>query len=153
MSKANGKSRQFHSVPPIAPISPRNSMRPLPTGRIGNLSRLPKQLRFFAGGDNSVRGYGFESLGERNAAGAVVGGKHLLTGSIEYEHPVRDDWGLALFVDTGNAFNDWDSIDLKTGAGFGARWKSPIGPVRVDVAWPVDDFSDPHLHLNIGPDL
>lgn len=121
--------------------------------RIGNLSKLPKSLRFFAGGDNSVRGYGFESLGERNAAGAVIGGKHLLTASLEYEHPLKDDWSMALFVDTGNAFNDWKRMDLKTGVGFGARWKSPIGPVRVDLAWPTTDFADPHLHLSIGPDL
>jgi translocation and assembly module TamA len=44
-------------------------------------------------------------------------------------------------------------MDLQTGVGFGARWRSPIGPVRVDVAWPTDDFSDPHLHLSIGPDF
>ena len=121
--------------------------------RVDSLSQLPKSLRYFAGGDNSVRGYDFESLGEKNAAGAIVGGKHLLIASLEYEHPLKDDWGLALFVDTGNAFDDWNNMELQTGVGFGARWKSPIGPVRVDLAWPTDDFSDPHLHLSIGPDL
>jgi translocation and assembly module TamA len=115
--------------------------------------QLPKSLRFFAGGDNSVRGYGYESLGPKNDAGAVIGGKHLLVASLEYEYLFKDPWGAALFVDTGNAFNDWNNMDLQTGVGFGARWRSPIGPVRVDVAWPTDDFSDPRLHLSIGPEF
>ena len=120
---------------------------------IDDVTLLPKSLRFFAGGDNSVRGYGYEELGPKNDAGAVIGGRHLFTASLEYEYLFKDPWGAALFVDTGNAFNDWDKMDLQTGVGFGARWRSPIGPVRVDVAWPTDDFSDPHLHLSIGPDF
>ena len=115
--------------------------------------QLPKSLRFFAGGDNSVRGYGYESLGPKNDAGTVIGGIHLFTASLEYEYLFKDPWGAAIFVDTGNAFNDWGKMDLQTGVGFGARWRSPIGPVRVDVAWPTDDFSDPRLHLSIGPDF
>ena len=120
---------------------------------IDDVNQLPKSLRFFAGGDNSVRGYGFESLGPQNSAGAVIGGKHLFVASLEYEYMIRDPWGAALFVDTGNAFNDWGKMDLQTGVGLGARWRSPIGPVRVDVAFPTDDFGDPHLHLSIGPDF
>ncbi|MEJ2316183.1 MAG: autotransporter assembly complex protein TamA [Gammaproteobacteria bacterium] len=120
---------------------------------IDDVNLLPKSLRFFAGGDNSVRGYGYESLGPKNNAGTVIGGRHLFIASLEYEYMIKDPWGAALFVDTGNAFNDWQNMDLQTGVGFGARWRSPIGPVRVDVAWPTDDFSDPHLHLSIGPDF
>ncbi|MGD9095170.1 MAG: autotransporter assembly complex family protein [Chromatiales bacterium] len=120
---------------------------------IDDVNLLPKSLRFFAGGDNSVRGYGYESLGPKNNAGTVIGGKHLFIASLEFEYLFKDPWGAALFVDTGNAFNDWQNMDLQTGVGFGARWRSPIGPVRVDVAWPTDDFSDPHLHLSIGPDF
>ena len=120
---------------------------------IDDVNLLPKSLRFFAGGDNSVRGYGYESLGPKNDAGAVIGGRHLFIASLEYEYLIKDPWGVALFVDTGNAFNDWETMDLQTGVGFGARWRSPIGPVRVDVGWPTDDFSDPHLHLSIGPDF
>ena len=120
---------------------------------IDDVNQLPKSLRFFAGGDNSVRGYGYESLGPKNSAGAVIGGKHLFVASLEYEYMIRDPWGAALFVDTGNAFNDWGKMDLQTGVGLGARWRSPIGPVRVDVAFPTDDFGDPHLHLSIGPDF
>lgn len=120
---------------------------------IDDINLLPKSLRYFAGGDNSVRGYGYESLGETNADGAVIGGKHLLVASLEYEYTFKDPWGAALFVDVGNAFNDWGDMSLKTGVGFGARWKSPIGPVRVDIGFPTEDFGDPHLHLSIGPDF
>lgn len=120
---------------------------------IGKLDDLPKSLRFFAGGGQSVRGYSYESLGEENDDGTVIGGKNLLVGSIEYEHPIIDKWSAAVFADTGNAFNDWESQDLKLGMGFGARWKSPVGPVRIDIGFPQDQLADPRLHLSIGSDL
>ena len=120
---------------------------------IGDLKILPKSLRFFAGGGQSVRGYAFESLGESNTDGSIVGGQHLLTSSLEYDYPVMDGWGVAAFIDAGNAFNNWKSQDLKLGMGIGARWRSPVGPVRIDIGWPKDRFADPRLHLSIGADL
>ena len=120
---------------------------------IGGLDILPKSLRFFAGGGQSVRGYAFESLGESNSEGSIIGGQHLLTSSIEYDYPIVDGWGAAVFIDAGNAFNDWKSPDLKLGAGIGARWHSPVGPVRIDIGFPKDRFADPRLHLSIGADL
>jgi len=116
---------------------------------------LPISLRYFAGGGNSVRGYTYDSLGEPNpdVEGKVIGGKNLLNLSLEYQHPITDEWSAAAFVDAGNAFHDWGDYKLKVGAGFGARYKSPIGPVRIDIGFPVDDFKDPHLHLSIGSDL
>ena len=118
-----------------------------------DLNEVPKSLRFFAGGANSVRGYGFESLGEKNADGEVIGGKHLLTSSVEYEHPLVDKWSAAAFVDAGNAFDDTSKLTMKVGAGFGVRWKSPLGPVRADLAVPKDDTSDVHFYFSLGPDL
>jgi translocation and assembly module TamA len=118
-----------------------------------DLNDMPKSLRFFAGGQNSVRGYDFESLGETNAAGEVIGGKHLLTGSVEYEHPVADKWGAAAFVDAGNAFDNTAHMSMKVGAGVGVRWKSPLGPVRADIAVPKDNQSDIHFYFSLGPDL
>ena len=115
---------------------------------------LPASLRFFAGGDNSVRGYAYKSLGPVDASGDVVGGRNLLTTSLEYEHPVHgDDWWAAAFVDAGNAF-DTDRIELRAGYGFGLRWYSPIGRVRLDVAVP-DDTRDDYwrLHFGLGADL
>lgn len=117
-----------------------------------DFTELPKSLRFFAGGDNSVRGYSFESLGPRNAGGEVVGGQHLVLLSFEAMYPVRgDDWFGAAFVDVGNAFDETSDMDLKTGAGVGVRWRSPIGMVRIDVAVPFDGSNRrPRLHLGIG---
>jgi len=125
------------------------------TSIVKNLDDLPKALRFFSGGGNSVRGYTYESLGEPNpdVEGKITGGKNRLNLSLEYQYPVTDQWSAAAFVDAGNAFNDWGNYKLYIGMGVGARYKSPIGPVRIDIGFPKDDFKDPHLHLSIGSDL
>ncbi len=116
---------------------------------------VPKSLRFFAGGDNSVRGYGFESLGPKNDQGQVIGGRYLLTASAEVMHPVYgEDWFGALFVDCGDAFDHRGEIDLSTGLGVGLRWRSPIGMVRLDLAHPLDAASSSvRLHIGIGADF
>lgn len=119
-----------------------------------DFSSLPPQLRFFAGGDRSVRGYGYQSIGPKNAYGRVIGGKNLLVGSSEVEHYFTKQWGMAAFVDAGNAFDGTD-YRPKIGAGLGVRWLSPVGMIRVDVATPVHN-PDEHgveLHVVIGPDL
>ncbi len=115
--------------------------------------KLPASLRFFAGGDHSVRGYTYKSLGPEDDEGNVIGGRHYLAGSIEYEHIIKGNWSAAVFYDTGNAINSL-SDPLKQGAGFGIRWKSPVGPIRVDLAFPLSESDDPwRIHLNVGPDL
>jgi len=119
-----------------------------------NFEQLPASLRFFTGGDASVRGYAFNQIGPTDADGVVIGGKNLLVGSLEYEHRIWENWSLAAFVDSGDAF-DGTSPDLKTGAGFGLRWRSPVGPVRIDFASgldrpPGDVF---RFSFSIGPDL
>jgi translocation and assembly module TamA len=125
----------------------------LGTSKVDDFDSLPKSLRFFAGGGASVRGYGFEALGDTNQDDQVIGGKHLLELSLEYQHPITDEWSAAAFIDAGNAFSDFKDSKLKVGVGFGARWRSPIGPVRIDVGFPKDDFKDPHLYLSVGSDL
>jgi translocation and assembly module TamA len=121
-----------------------------------DFSRLPLSMRFFAGGDNSVRGYEYESLGPRDAVGRLIGGDRLLEAGVEYEHPIRDAWAAAVFVDAGNAFLGSD-VHARVGAGIGGRWFSPIGPVRFDIAWPVNldpgEERSPRLHISLGPDL
>jgi len=119
----------------------------------GQLADIPKTLRFFAGGQTSVRGYDLESIGETDANGVVIGGKNLLVGSVEYEHPFADKWSAAAFVDTGKAFNQWNKVGNKVGEGVGLRWKSPLGPVRADLAVPKGDLRSPHFYLSLGPDL
>ena len=120
----------------------------------GTFDELPKSLRFFAGGGNSVRGYGYRDLGARNDEGDVIGGRQLLTASLEYQHPVVDDWSAAVFVDAGNAFDQWNDPGLKLGYGVGARWRSPVGAVRIDLGFPEGgSLSDFRLYLNVGSEL
>jgi translocation and assembly module TamA len=117
---------------------------------------LPPRIRFFAGGDSSVRGYRFQTLGERDSAGNVIGGEALRTVSLELDQRVSDKLGglgVAVFGDAGNATRSF-SEKMKKGAGWGVRWKSPIGMVRADMAWALDLPRTPiRFHLNIGPDL
>jgi len=114
---------------------------------------LPSSIRFFAGGAQSVRGYAYKSLGPLDADGLVTGGKYLLVGSIEAEHSFKNKWGVAAFYDVGNAINNiYD--DLEKGVGVGVRWKSPVGPVRVDLASAISRDGNPlRIHITIGPDL
>jgi translocation and assembly module TamA len=119
-----------------------------------DFAALPPQLRFFAGGDRSVRGYGYQSIGPRNSTDRVIGGHHLLVASTEVEHYFTRNWGMAAFVDAGNAFSGTD-YRPKVGAGLGLRWRSPVGMIRVDLGTPIHDdrAHGIQLHLVIGPDL
>lgn len=115
--------------------------------------KLSPSLRFFAGGDNNLRGYGYESISPRDESGALTGAKYMLTTSLEYQYRVYGDWWGALFYDYGDAFND--TPDFKRGTGAGVRWASPVGPIRLDIAWgldeePVDEFK---IHFTLGPEL
>ena len=117
------------------------------------LSKLPSSFRFFAGGDNSIRGFDIEALGPRNADGRVIGGKYLAVGSIEYEHNIYKKWSAALFTDFGNAFNKFEGT-VEYSVGVGVRWQSPVGLVRFDLASGISDSDYPvRLHIIIGPDL
>ncbi len=114
---------------------------------------LPASVRFFAGGDRSVRGYDFETLGPVDADGNVIGGSHLVTTSLEVDRRFRDTWALAAFVDSGTAFNNMD-LDFSTGVGIGIRWYSPVGPIRFDLAHGLDNADDDfRIHISLGPDL
>ncbi|NIR43240.1 MAG: outer membrane protein assembly factor [Gemmatimonadetes bacterium] len=114
---------------------------------------LPPSIRFFTGGDRSVRGYSYQSLGPRDRAGNVIGGDGLLTASLELEHLFLEHWGAAVFFDTGNAVDLLD-VSLKHGAGAGLRWLAPIGMVRLDAAFALSRDGTPiRFHLIIGPDL
>ena len=86
--------------------------------------------------------------------GNVVGGADKLVGSIEFDQRVFDNWSVAAFVDTGNAFDSFKDLSLKTGVGAGIRWYSPLGPIRLDVGVPLDDAPDSfRIHITLGPDL
>jgi translocation and assembly module TamA len=112
---------------------------------------LPPTLRFFTGGDASVRGFGYLSLGPRITK-LTIGGPNLVVGSLETDFRVMPRWAVAVFTDAGNAFDE--TLDLEQSIGAGIRWLSPVGLIRVDVAQPVTRTdATPRLHLSIGPDL
>jgi translocation and assembly module TamA len=118
------------------------------------LTDLPPSLRFFAGGDQSVRGYSYQSLGPRNDAGQVIGGKQLLTGSIELERALFKHWGVSLFYDAGNAFNSFSGARLLQGAGVGLHYYSPIGSLNLSLARQLAvDNPGFHIHFTVGFEL
>jgi len=115
--------------------------------------KLPPTERFFAGGDQSVRGYSYQGIGLRDARGRVLGGTRLAVGSVELEYRFLQKWGVATFYDAGGA-SDRLLHDIKEGTGVGLRWLSPIGMIRLDAAVAVDEPGRPkRLHFSIGPDL
>jgi translocation and assembly module TamA len=120
---------------------------------VEEFAKLPPSLRFFTGGDNSVRGYEYNALGSKDEQGNVIGGRHLAVGSVEYEHRLNERFSLAAFYDAGSAF-DGDGVDLNEGAGIGLRWRLPFGTVRLDLANALSRDGRPwRMHLNVGPDL
>ncbi|WP_051918133.1 autotransporter assembly complex family protein [Thioalkalivibrio sp. ALJ1] len=120
---------------------------------VDSVQDLPTSLRFYAGGDASIRGYGYQRVGPRNEDGDVTGGRHKVVGSLEYDYPVVGNWSAAAFVDAGNVVNEWDEFDPVYGVGFGVRWRSPVGPIRVDLAHGPDSDDDFRIHFSMGPDL
>lgn len=121
---------------------------------VNDFDALPPELRFFAGGDRSVRGFDYQEIGEQNANGGVIGGKYLTVASAEFEHYFLPNWGIAAFADVGDAYSS--SPNANVGAGLGLRWRSPVGIVRVDVAVPVvTDLEEDgvRFHIMVGPDL
>jgi translocation and assembly module TamA len=114
-----------------------------------SVTDLPNLYRFKAGGSTSVRGYGFERLSNNG-----IGSNHIVTASAELEMLIRPNWSVAAFVDVGNAFNEWDDVDLKKGFGAGIRWYTIAGAVRVDFAKALDLPDEPwRIHFTIGTNL
>ena len=112
---------------------------------------IPSTLLFRAGGDGSVRGFGYQSLGVRQGD-AIVGGRYLATGTVEGIHwlgPKYPQWGVAVFVDAGNAGNRFSDLSPQVGYGTGARWRSPVGTLNFDVARGVQNGSV-RLHFSLG---
>ncbi|MFN1514327.1 autotransporter assembly complex protein TamA [Vibrio owensii] len=115
--------------------------------------KLSPSLRFFAGGDNNIRGYGYESISPKDSSGALTGAKYMVTSTLEYQYRVTGNWWGAVFYDIGDAFNE--TPVWKSGAGVGIRWASPVGPVSFDFAWGLDTEPDPEfrIHFSLGPEL
>ncbi|TXT39739.1 MAG: surface antigen (D15) [Comamonadaceae bacterium] len=115
---------------------------------------LPSTQLFLAGGDNSVRGYGLHDIGVKLADGSITAGRMLTTGSVEWQRPIRlndqlSDWESTVFVDAGAVDNQLSKLRAKLGVGLGARWKGPVGPLQIDLAYGVD-VRRFRLHMNLG---
>lgn len=142
----------------IRAVSDRNTL--ITAAQYGAISsndfdRVPISQRFFAGGDNSIRGFKYLDVSPRNLEGVAVGGRYLEVLSFEHNYRFRDRWSTAVFVDGGRAFNNFDQ-PYSVGAGVGVRWQSPVGPFRLDVAMPVNENVEDRqvrIHLSLGPDL
>jgi len=134
----------------------------IPAGRSGDLllraqagavvsdvrQGIPSEFLFRTGGDWTVRGYAFESLGV-SEGDAIVGGRRLFVTSAEYTHWVGENWGLAAFIDAGDAWDDGERFKAALGYGLGVRARTPIGPARVDLAYG-KETRELRLHISIG---
>jgi translocation and assembly module TamA len=119
-------------------------------GAVGSRQKtgVPRSVLFRAGGDQSVRGYAYQELGVKQGD-AIVGGRYLLTGSVEYQYWFKPPWGAAVFVDGGNAADRWSDMRPRFGYGVGARYRSPVGPINVDVAYG-QAAKQVRLHFSLG---
>ena len=116
----------------------------------GDSAEVPASLLFRAGGNESVRGYSYQSIGNTQN-GTVYPTKYLVTASAEYQHWFNHSWGAAVFYDIGAATNSWVDRQIKVGTGVGARWRSPVGPVNLDLAYGVQAKQfRPHVSLGIA---
>jgi translocation and assembly module TamA len=120
---------------------------------VGEFQELPAQYRFFTGGDNSVRGYGYEELSPVDENGNKVGGRHLLTATVELQRDFPKNFVGAVFVDAGNAFNKFGD-PLEYSVGIGVRYRLPFLSIGLDVAQSVSDPDrSPRLHINFTPEF
>jgi translocation and assembly module TamA len=117
-------------------------------GLVNGRNSAPELFLFRAGGDQSVRGYAYQSLGIKEGD-AIVGGKYIATGSVEIVQWLTSQWGAAVFVDGGNAANQLKNLSPVYGYGLGARWKSPLGPIGADIAYG-EETGEYRFHFNIG---
>jgi translocation and assembly module TamA len=114
------------------------------------LAELPPSIRFFAGGDQSVRGYSYQSIGPRDSSGRVVGGRNLLVGSAELERALFQKWGVSVFLDAGNAFNDFVDLQLRQGAGVGLHYYTPVGGLNLSLAKRLGAGNVYYIHFTVG---
>jgi translocation and assembly module TamA len=146
------------SVNGKAIITPIKNWRLLGRGALGvtlvdSIDDLPPSLRFYTGGDSSIRGYSYRSIGTKDSSGAVIGGRYLVVGSVELERVVAANFSLATFWDVGTATDDL-SLDFSQGVGGGVRYRLPFGQIRLDVASAITEDGNPiRIHLTVGGDL
>ncbi|MCS6115850.1 autotransporter assembly complex family protein [Shewanella baltica] len=129
-----------------------------------DLASIPPSLRYFAGGDQSVRGYGYQELGpyldyvadDGKTNREVIGGRYLMVGSLEYQYYVTPTWRVGTFIDAGNAFDN-NQFEPVVSVGGGIHWISPIGPIKLDLGVGLKETDTIErswrIHLTMGTDL
>lgn len=139
----------------------RNKHRFLLRGEVGYMKasefgRIPPSLRYFAGGDMSVRGFGYKKISPLNRDGKLTGGSHLISATAEYQYRLYPNWWGAVFYDTGLASRNFKTNYLHSGAGIGIRWVSPIGAIKFDIATPVQSPNNNtgiKFYIGLGSEL
>ncbi len=117
-----------------------------------SVTDVPPALRYFIGGDSSLRGYSYESISPRDSENKQIGGQYMATVAAEYQYRLVGNWWGATFYDVGSSWTN--AFSLKRGTGIGVRWASPIGSIRLDIAWGLDRPGTPfEIHLTLGPEL
>jgi len=118
-----------------------------------SIYNVPSSMRFFTGGDQSIRGFDYESIAPEDDDDYLVGGKYLTVANIEYRYPLLENWKMAVFADVGTATDDFSEA-LSSSVGGGIVWASPVGPIRLYVARPITNkINDFAIHFMIGPEL
>ncbi|WP_367847457.1 autotransporter assembly complex family protein [Rhodoferax sp. WC2427] len=117
-------------------------------------ANVPSTQQFLTGGDTTVRGYGYQEIGVAGSSGSVTAGRYLASGSFEWQRPIvingkASAWETALFVDAGAVANTVKALEAKVGVGAGVRWRSPVGPVQLDIAYGVATRKA-RLHMSVG---
>lgn len=139
-------------------VTPLKQWRVIGRGAIGttivdSIDDIPPSIRFYAGGQKSVRGYQYRTLGPEDSSGTVIGGKFLLTAGIECERRLSENWRAVIFYDAGNAMNDLN-VDLAHGIGAGIGLTLPFGQARLEGAYPLNDAGEAqYVYLSVGADL
>ena len=121
-----------------------------------DINKIPPSLRFFAGGDRSVRGYGYKKIAPKDRDGKLLGGSRLATASLEYQYQVYPNWWGAVFADSGLAANSFSTQELRYGTGVGVRWASPVGAIKFDIATPIrdkDNSKNIQFYIGLGTEI
>lgn len=120
---------------------------------VDSIFNVPASMRFFTGGDQTIRGFNYESIAPRGPLGLLIGGKYLTVGSLEYDYLLFKKWRVATFIDAGTATNDFGE-PISVGGGVGIRWVTPVGPLRLDLAYALSEPEKPWMiHFSMGPDI
>ncbi len=123
------------------------------TTLVDDIYAIPPSLRFYAGGDQSVRGYGYKKIAPTDDEGNLLGGKNLLTYSLEVERNLIEQWSGAVFYDSGTVSDTFAGGTMHSGAGVGLRWNGIFGQIRLDLAKALDEKGSWRIHFTMGADL